>query len=35
LPDHLHVQPVSCTHDVLLQRLEVEADELASCSGPQ
>jgi insertion element IS1 protein InsB len=30
LPDHLHVQPVSCTHDVLIQRLEVEADELAS-----
>src|SRR5262249_53437874 len=30
LPDHLHVQPVSCQHDVLIQRLEVEADELAS-----
>ena len=30
LPDHLHVQPVSCTRDVLVQRLEVEADELAS-----
>ena len=30
LPDHLHVQPLSCTHDVLIQRLEVEADELAS-----
>ena len=30
LPDHLHVQPVSCTHDVLMQRLEVEADEMAS-----
>ena len=30
LPDHLHVQPVSCTHDVLIQRLEVEADEMAS-----
>src|SRR5438445_3725996 len=30
LPDHLHVQPVSCTRDVLIQRLEVEADELAS-----
>ena len=29
-PDHLHVQPVSCQHDVLIQRLEVEADELAS-----
>ena len=30
LPDHLHVQPVACTRDVLIQRLEVEADELAS-----
>ena len=30
LPDHLHAQPVSCQHDVLIQRLEVEADELAS-----
>src|SRR5207253_4635474 len=30
LPDHLHVQPVSCTRAVLIQRLEVEADELAS-----
>src|ERR671930_701969 len=30
LPAHLHVQPVSCQHDVLIQRLEVEADELAS-----
>jgi insertion element IS1 protein InsB len=30
LPDHLHVQPVSCQHDVLIQRLEIEADELAS-----
>lgn len=30
LPDHLHVQPISCTRDVLIQRLEVEADELAS-----
>ena len=29
-PDHLHVQPVSCPRDVLIQRLEVEADELAS-----
>src|SRR5262249_54563841 len=29
LPEHLHGQPVSCTHDVLIQRLEVEADELA------
>ena len=30
LPGHLHVQPVSCQHDVLIQRLEVEADEMAS-----
>ena len=30
LPDHLHVQPVSYQHDVLIQRLEVEADALAS-----
>src|SRR5215813_4217587 len=30
LPDHLHVQLVACQHDVLIQRLEVEADELAS-----
>jgi len=30
LPDHLHVQPVSCQHDVLIQRLAVEADALAS-----
>jgi hypothetical protein len=30
LPDNLHVHPVSCQHDVLIQRLEVEADELAS-----
>src|SRR5262245_14503484 len=30
LPDHLHVQPVSCRRDVLIQRLEVEADALAS-----
>jgi insertion element IS1 protein InsB len=30
LPDHLPVQPVSCQQDVLIQRLAVEADELAS-----
>ena len=30
LPDHLHVQPVTCTHNVMIQRLEVEADEMAS-----
>jgi insertion element IS1 protein InsB len=35
LPDHLHVQPVCCTHDVITQRLEVEADELASCVQKQ
>jgi insertion element IS1 protein InsB len=30
LPDHLHVQPVTCQHNVMIQRLEVEADEVAS-----
>jgi insertion element IS1 protein InsB len=30
LPDHLHVQPVCWTQDVMIQRLEVEADEMAS-----
>jgi insertion element IS1 protein InsB len=30
LPDHLHVQPITCTQDVLMQRLEVEADEMSS-----
>jgi insertion element IS1 protein InsB len=30
LPDHLHVHPISCTRDVLSQRLAVEADALAS-----
>jgi IS1 family transposase len=30
LPDHLHVQPVTCTRNVVIQRLEVEADEMAS-----
>jgi IS1 family transposase len=30
LPDHLHALPVSCTQDVMIQRLEVEADEMAS-----
>src|SRR5262245_18514518 len=30
LPDHLHVQPVSWTPDVMIQRLEVEADAMAS-----
>jgi insertion element IS1 protein InsB len=30
LPDHLHVQPVSCKQNVMIQHLEVEADEMAS-----
>jgi len=30
LPDHLHVQPVTCTRNVVIQRLEVEADDMAS-----
>ena len=30
LPDHLHVQPVTCTRNIVIQRLEVEADEMAS-----
>jgi insertion element IS1 protein InsB len=30
LPDHLNVQPVSRTQDVVIQRLEVEADEMQS-----
>jgi insertion element IS1 protein InsB len=30
LPDHLHVQPISCNQDVMIQRLEVEADAMAS-----
>jgi insertion element IS1 protein InsB len=30
LPDHLNVQPISCDQDVMIQRLEVEADEMAS-----
>jgi IS1 family transposase len=30
LPDHLHIQPVRGTQDVMIQRLEVEADEMAS-----
>ncbi len=30
LPDHLHVQPISCQRNVLMQRLEVEADEMGS-----
>jgi len=30
LPDHLHVQPVAAPRDVLIGRLEVEADEMWS-----
>jgi IS1 family transposase len=30
LPEHLHVQPVTCNHNVMIQRLEVEADEMSS-----
>jgi insertion element IS1 protein InsB len=30
LPDHLHVQPVLCEQNVMIQRLQVEADEMAS-----
>src|SRR5262249_3419308 len=30
LPDHLHVQPITCIQDVMIQRLEVEADEMSS-----
>jgi hypothetical protein len=30
LPEHLKVEPVTCTRDVMRQRLEVEADEMAS-----
>ena len=30
LPDHLHVQPITCHGNVMLRRLEVEADAMAS-----
>jgi insertion element IS1 protein InsB len=30
LPEHLHVQPVTCKHNVMIQHLEVEADEMSS-----
>ena len=30
LPDHLHVQPITCHGHIMLHRLEVEADEMAS-----
>ena len=30
LPDHLHVQPITCNADIMIRRLEVEADEMSS-----
>ena len=30
LPDHLHAQPIACHQEVMIQRLEVEADAMAS-----
>jgi insertion element IS1 protein InsB len=30
LPEHLHLQPVTCDGNVMLRRLEVEAGEMAS-----
>jgi len=30
LPDHLNVQPISCNQDIMIQRLEVEVDDMAS-----
>jgi insertion element IS1 protein InsB len=30
LPDHLHIQPIACDGNVMLRRLEVEADAMAS-----
>jgi insertion element IS1 protein InsB len=30
LPDHLHVQPITCTQNVMIPRREVEADAMAS-----
>ena len=30
LPDHLNVQPITRNADVIIQRVEVEADEMAS-----
>jgi len=30
LPDHLHVEPLTCHQDVMIQRLAVEADEMSS-----
>jgi insertion element IS1 protein InsB len=31
LPDHLSVQPLTSPHAVIIQRLDVEADEMGSC----
>jgi insertion element IS1 protein InsB len=30
LPDHLYIEPVTCHGDVMIRRLEVEADEMSS-----
>jgi insertion element IS1 protein InsB len=30
LPDHLHTQPITCHGHIMLRRLEVEADDMAS-----
>ncbi|HEX2276568.1 MAG TPA: IS1 family transposase [Candidatus Tectomicrobia bacterium] len=30
LPDHLHAQPITCHSVVMMRRLQVEADEMAS-----
>jgi len=30
LPDHFHVQPVTCCGNVMIRRLEVEADDMSS-----
>ena len=30
LPNHLHVQPITCNADIMIQRLEVEADDMSS-----
>jgi hypothetical protein len=34
LPAHLNVQPITANADVMIQRLEVEADEMASFVKP-
>jgi len=30
LPDHLHVEPLTCNQGIMIQRLAVEADEMSS-----